>query len=270
MAKKFTAEEDKYILEHWQDGDWSVIADVLGRTSSSVRQHANKLSLTHSPRKSFTEAEDDYIRTHYQNETYTKIGEVLGRTRFSIQRRADRLGLRCRAVPFKFTPEEDEWLKEIMPKYPYRDVVKMFVERFGKTLTKRQLHGHNYNVLKVDSGHKGNKQYMMIEPIGYEYTNPRGYTYVKVSDTGNQHRDFKAKHQIEYEKCKGQLPEGYIVVFLDGDKNNFSVDNLYAISKRIHSRLCLAGIYEKHDRDLTLAAIKTWELHYAVKDAKDI
>ena len=47
MAKKFTAEEDKYILEHWQDGEWSVIADVLGRTSSSVRQRANKLMESH-------------------------------------------------------------------------------------------------------------------------------------------------------------------------------------------------------------------------------
>ena len=224
-------------------------------------------------KKYFTQEEDKYIIDHYKCEDAETMAEVLGRNKCSVQHRINRLGLRRRETEkLVFTPEEDEWLISVIPHYLYKDICAMFSLKFGKSLTVKQLHGHIYNVLHISNGNKGNKKFRAdkFEPIGYEYTNPRGYSYIKVKDTGNQHEDYRAKHQVLYEQYNGSMPDGYIVVFLDGNTQNFNRDNLYAIPKRIHCRLCLDSIYEKHNKDLTLAAIKTWELHYAVKDAKDI
>ena len=179
---------------------------------------------------------------------------------------------RREAERIEFTQEEDEWLKEVMPNHLYRDVCKMFEQKFGKILTKRQLDGHNYNVLKVSNSNKGNKKFRAdkFEPIGYEVQYPNGYTYVKVSDTGNQKADYKSKQYVEYEKYYGNVPENCIVIFLDGNRENFDKDNLYALDKRISCMLNKHRLRTDCTKELTLAAIKTWELHYAVKDAKDI
>lgn len=224
-------------------------------------------------KKYFTADEDKYILDHYQSEDYRTIAKKLGRSICSVQHRAIRLGVKRRVTErTEFTPEEDNWLKEVMPNHLYRDVCKMFEQKFGKKLTKKQLDGHNYNVLKVSNSNKGNKKFRAdkFEPIGYEVQYPNGYTYVKVSDTGNQKADYKSKQYVEYEKHYGPVPENCIVIFLDGDKNNFDADNLYALDKRLSCVLNKRGLRTDCNRDLTLAAIKTWELHYAVKDAKDV
>ena len=271
MGKKFTVEEEQYIMAHYRDANWYEIADALGRSYQSVRIHVNKkLGLKHDARSSFTSEEDEYLLEHYQNEDYETMAKVLGRSKCSVQHRVQRLGKKRRTTErIEFTPEEDKWLIENIPNHLYRDICKMFEQKFGKHLTAKQLHGHIANVLHVSNGNKGNQKFRAekFEPIGYEYTNPRGYTYIKVKDTNNQNEDYRAKHQVMYEKYHGELPEGFIVVFLDGNTQNFNKDNLYAIPKKIHCRLNLESIYGERSKDLTLAAIKTWELHYAIEDA---
>lgn len=224
-------------------------------------------------KKYFTADEDKYILDHYQCEDYRTIAQKLDRSVCSVQHRAIRLGVKRRETErIEFTPEEDNWLKEVMPNHLYRDVCKMFGQRFGKKLTKKQLECHNYNVLKSGNNNKGNKRFRAdkFEPIGYEVKYPNGYTYVKVSDTGNQKVDYKSKQYVEYEKHYGKVPENCIVIFLDSNRENFNKDNLYALDKRISCVLNKRRLRTDCTKELTLTAIKAWELHYAVKDAKDI
>lgn len=72
----------------------------------------------------------------------------------------------------------------------------------------------------------------------HERTNADGYTEVKVREKhpgeyGN--RNFVLKHRLIYEQNFGPVPEGHIVSFRDGDKQNFSPDNLIAIPKRLNA-----------------------------------
>lgn len=64
------------------------------------------------------------------------------------------------------------------------------------------------------------------KPIGYERITPEGYTWVKVAEPDI----FRAKHRVIYEQHHGPIPKGYKVIFADGDRSNFEIDNLVLVN----------------------------------------
>jgi hypothetical protein len=75
---------------------------------------------------------------------------------------------------------------------------------------------------------KGNIPYNYRE-IGTERVNKNGYIEVKIQD-GALNNNWEFKHRYIYEQHYGKIPKGYKVIFLDGNINNFSIDNLKAVS----------------------------------------
>jgi len=75
-----------------------------------------------------------------------------------------------------------------------------------------------------------------VKPIGSERICPKdGYMLVKIAEqnpyTGHKTR-YKAKHIVVWEKANGKIPEGHVLMFLDGDKLNCSLSNLICISRQ--------------------------------------
>lgn len=68
-------------------------------------------------------------------------------------------------------------------------------------------------------------------PLGTEKINEEGYTIIKVAMEGKQREKWKFKHRVIYERFYGALEKGEMVIFLDGDKRNFDIDNLEKISR---------------------------------------
>ena len=68
-------------------------------------------------------------------------------------------------------------------------------------------------------------------PIGSEWVNEKGYVYVKIKEPN----DWELKHRYIWEKNFGKIPEGYSVIFLDQNKNNFDLSNLQLV--RIKDKL---------------------------------
>lgn len=66
--------------------------------------------------------------------------------------------------------------------------------------------------------------------IGEERITKDGYTEVKIKD-GSLNKNWQLKHRYIYEKEYGKIPEGYNVIFLDGNKQNIDISNLKLISK---------------------------------------
>lgn len=65
-----------------------------------------------------------------------------------------------------------------------------------------------------------------------------GYRYIKVrQSSGGFYQDWKRETQIVYENAYGDIPPGYMVVTLDGNKLNAAPENLVAISKSIAARM---------------------------------
>lgn len=75
------------------------------------------------------------------------------------------------------------------------------------------------------------------KPVGTERIDRDGYTLVKVSDVGEWHHRWRLKHCVIWEKVNGPIPKGHCLIFLDGNKQNLSLDNLQLITRRQLARL---------------------------------
>lgn len=64
-------------------------------------------------------------------------------------------------------------------------------------------------------------------PVGSERISKDGYVEVKVKEPNK----WKLKQRIIYEEIKGKIPEGSTVIFLDGNKLNFDIDNLKCVTR---------------------------------------
>lgn len=67
-------------------------------------------------------------------------------------------------------------------------------------------------------------------PVGSERKTKEGYLQRKVSDTGYPPRDWINVHHIVWVKHNGPIPAGHVVIFINGDKMDFNIDNLKLIS----------------------------------------
>lgn len=76
---------------------------------------------------------------------------------------------------------------------------------------------------------KGNIPYNHKE-IGSERITKDGYIMIKVRD-GCLNKNWELKHRWLYEKKYGKIPEGYNLIFLDGNKQNLDLENLKLVSK---------------------------------------
>ena len=153
----------------------------------------------------------------------------------------------------KWTEEEKEYLKSIVFGRSHDEILKLMNEKFEYEFTKEQIKGViARNKLKTGrTGHfekgiipwnkgtkgvckankttfkKGNKSWN-YKPVGSERINSEGYTDVKIADPNK----WKLKHHILWEKEVGPIPEGYVLVFADRNKQNIKIENLLLVNKK--------------------------------------
>lgn len=111
-------------------------------------------------------------------------------------------------------------------------------------------------------------------PIGSEHKYA-GYTMIKVDDkatgTKKDRRSYKEnwrpKHVWVWEQHHGKLPPKHQVIFLDGNHENFNIENLAAIPLQYVVMMNRNG-WIKGNPELTKTAIKLCELHYMTEVKK--
>lgn len=64
--------------------------------------------------------------------------------------------------------------------------------------------------------------------VGSERVNGDDYVDIKIANPNI----WKAKHKLIYEEFYGTVPAENVVIFADGDRRNFDIDNLIMISKK--------------------------------------
>jgi hypothetical protein len=77
---------------------------------------------------------------------------------------------------------------------------------------------------------KGNETWN-TRPLGDEHVDNDGYIRVKVAKTGTKRERWKLKHRLIYEQHHGEISPSIIIRFYDNDKQNFNIENLYAVTK---------------------------------------
>ena len=170
--------------------------------------------------------------------------------------------------------EELNYLKQIYKGRYVKDVTKMINEKFNANHTCKEIENYKrtrglrsgidstfkkghipYNagtkgLCKANRGSfkKRNRPAKYL-PIGSE-VKKRGYWMVKVGEPSV----WKMKNRLIWEERFGEIPEGYRVTFIDGNSDNFNLDNLALISDN-ENKLLNQMKLRKEDVELTRAGI---------------
>ena len=75
-----------------------------------------------------------------------------------------------------------------------------------------------------------------LKPVGFERVTDDGILQRKIRADGPPHRRWQSVHEIIWEEHNGSRPAGHLVVFKDGNRCNFSLDNLELISRAENCR----------------------------------
>ena len=142
-----------------------------------------------------------------------------------------------------YTKEEDEWLCQNLLKYTYKDLVVAFNQTFHTSIGYYALKSHCIGKgfkggTSVDKGYKN----WRFAPIGTESIY-NGRIYVKVSDAPasrmakNHMANWTEKGRLVWEQHHGKIPEGYVIVYLDGNPLNCDISNLECTTNSINGQL---------------------------------
>jgi hypothetical protein len=78
-------------------------------------------------------------------------------------------------------------------------------------------------------GHKSSNAVNVGDEAMRCNSHDEGYVYVKVCD-GKRNKNWKPKQQLIWEQEYGEIPKGHKVIFLDGDRFNFDINNLALVT----------------------------------------
>lgn len=99
------------------------------------------------------------------------------------------------------------------------------------------------------------------EPVGTEKKLSDGYIWVKIDDQPNAKKqvNWRQKQRLVWEQHNGPIPEGMFVTFLDGNRENFAIENLALITRAEHARLNQSGL-RSEDPEITATALQIAKL----------
>lgn len=197
-----------------------------------------------------------------------------------------------------YTEEEHAFMREFVPGHSYKEIKEAFEAKFGrktsKDFPKCYIGNNKLNTGRTGRFEKGNvpvnkgkkmtadayekASHTMFKPghrpknvvpIGTETVLSDGYTYVKVNDIpkAKKKENWVAKHKLIYEANYGPVPDGYSIIFLDGNRQNFNPDNLQAVSRGTLVRLNKDRLIYQ-DADLTRVGINIAKLMTKITETK--
>lgn len=156
----------------------------------------------------------------------------------------------------KYTDEVKQFILDNYKGRYNQELADLFNQKFNTNITSRTIKSYKANN-KLNSGltgkfrkgqtphNKGKKMpkevYEKVKhtmfakgnvppnhrPVGSERISKDGYIEVKVAEPNK----WRLKQRVVYEETKGKIPEGCPIIFLDGNKRNFDIDNLRCITR---------------------------------------
>ena len=189
----------------------------------------------------------------------------------------------------KYTPAEIRFIKGRIAGRSYAEMAELFNRSLGLQVTVEQMKStiaryllsngrdcrfrpgqipHNKGIKGCPAAcektwfKRGNRP-QNWQPVGTEIVDSYGYVRVKTRNP----RTWKFKHRLIWEKAHGKIPRGHVVLFADGDKLNFALNNLLLVSRRELAVMNNQGLICNH-RDLTLAGKAIADIKMLTTDRK--
>lgn len=228
--------------------------------------------------KPFSKKQVQWLIDNYSAFEYVRILTEVYNATFGESRTVDTIKHKCRSLGLSkgrnYTEEMDKWLIDNIDRYSRKELVKEFNEKFGQNRTEECLKVHCNRELNIyfrtnEERYTETRSKVQQMPIGTEVIR-NGYVWVKVSDDVHKadekagYVNWKPKHLLVWENHHGKLPEGKMVIFLNQNKEDCSIENLYAVDKRINA-VMVKNKWYTFSREHTMTAIKWCELHFVLK-----
>lgn len=145
----------------------------------------------------------------------------------------DKLGLQRKNRRHKaFGEAEDEFLKRNYPILSSKELEDEFLIQFGYRREGQELRLRCWylGIKKEEDAAKRSREISQYKrELGEELIDASGYVKVKVSTHGNSNERWKLKHREIWKAHHGEIPEGHVLVFLDGNKQNCDIENLACV-----------------------------------------
>lgn len=150
----------------------------------------------------------------------------------------------------RYTEEQASFVRENIKGRTRKDLLEMFNAYFGLELGLNQItayiknHGlrsgidsrfksgqPSWNKGKKGIGGGGSTRFKKgqrphnYKPLGSERVNGEGYVDVKIAEPNV----WKTKHRLIWEEVNGPIPKDHVVIFGDGNRRNFALDNLLLV-----------------------------------------
>lgn len=239
---------------------------------SAISQKCNQLGCKKLNRA--TEEQVKFLIDRYETMDWQELTKVFNEyfgtnfSRKSLNRLLYERGYR-KYRRHHYSETERDFLKENLEKYSYPKLTEVFNSKFNTACTVSSITQQCMLFLGIKKG----SSYIPhnVKELGEEVTKRKvqGYetVYVKVAEGLKDKKSemWKPKHQVIWEQHNRPITDDEVVIFLDKDRNNFDINNLYCIPKKIMSVMNLNKWFTE-SREHTLTAIKWCELHYAKKE----
>lgn len=197
--------------------DFAIRVTTKNRGAKPIRNMAKKRHIT-------TADDIAYIKEHYAEMSSYEIAAKLGMSKTTVTAVAHRHGIR----------KSREWIAERArmrtadPNHPSR------AYRFDKGHVPHTK-GRKVEEWMSPEGlarstatrFKKGQRPQSWRPVGSERINVDGYIEVKVEEG----KPWRHKHRVMWEEANGAVPDGYMVSFIDGNKQNCVLSNLKLVAR---------------------------------------
>ncbi len=195
----------------------------------------------------------------------------------------NRLGLKIASKKnaMHFTEDEIDWLRQNYEgAEEFTDLTERLNAVFGrgrKASAVRELCSKRLGLKGMKNLTQfGNVTYKEQLPVGTIRATSNKVTYIKVRlmdgpqyCSGYEEPYWMPIQKKVWQDHYGEVPEGKMVIFLDGNHENLEIENLYCIDRRI-SALLATNRWYTNSREHTLTAIKWCEFYFARKDRREL
>lgn len=220
--------------------------------------------------KFYTEEMDNWLKENIKGVYFRDLTDMFNErfnanvTKQALASRAKRLklsnGLQGTGwpTPKLFTDEQEKYLRSIVKDSTYRKICEDMNEKFNLNVSLVQIKGYmsRYHIKTGTGGffqkghvpqNKGKKmspeQYKKCsgtmfkkgnvpknyKPVGSKRILKEGYVEIKIADP-NQ---WELEHRLVWEKAHGPIPHNCVIIHLDQNKQNNSLENLKMVHRNI-------------------------------------
>lgn len=211
------------------------------------------------------EWEDEWIELHFAEyrrtlDLYNDYQALFGEVNYNTFRsHIQRVGL---YRDLNWSEEQDNWLRQNYPHLGRKRATQEFNKHFAKNKSVQAVKVRALRLgLKTNASVAQHNQSLSQGHPNGALVDDNGYLKIKIQ---GQTSKWVRYHRYLYEKAHGKLPKGYKIMFLDGNKRNFDLDNMIAVPSAYFALMNKLNLHSEFP-DINLTSIKWCDLYMAIK-----